>query len=294
MPPQAHSLWGLAVFPIYRRPSWHPVPAANLRYTPLREALENSQAAIVELAEAHVPEILVKNQGRVTVLGLDGDELVGGKQNRILNTSVLLAHGDTRIPVSCVEKGRWRDGASRHFSSGERLPHGLRSTAYGSVSSSLLLHKSYVSDQRAIWRDIEGSHARHGVSSDTASLHALYEVKAQTLQAYVEALPYPAHALGLAVAIGGRITGLDLFDQASTCEHYWPRLVRASAAEALSMPHTVPAPRELFNEIARCEVEVFDSPGLGQDVRFQSAAVQGSALVHQEVVVHLSMFVKES
>ena len=42
------------------------------------------------------------------VLLYDGEELVGAKQNRILNVSVLVGAGAKMpIPVSCVEQGRW-------------------------------------------------------------------------------------------------------------------------------------------------------------------------------------------
>jgi hypothetical protein len=42
------------------------------------------------------------------VLILDGEELVGAKQNRIVNTTILVAAGaEIVIPVSCVEQGRW-------------------------------------------------------------------------------------------------------------------------------------------------------------------------------------------
>ena len=55
-----------------------------------------------------VPDLLVENRGDVRVLFLEGEELIGAKQNRILNTSVLVAaHTKVKIPVSCVERGRW-------------------------------------------------------------------------------------------------------------------------------------------------------------------------------------------
>jgi hypothetical protein len=55
-----------------------------------------------------VPELLVINEADSPVLLLDGEELIGVKQNRTLNTTILLKeHSRTIIPVSCTEAGRW-------------------------------------------------------------------------------------------------------------------------------------------------------------------------------------------
>lgn len=59
-------------------------------------------------AAGAVPELLATNPLASNVLLYDGEELLGAKQNRILNVSVLVAAtSETRIPVSCVEQGRW-------------------------------------------------------------------------------------------------------------------------------------------------------------------------------------------
>ena len=66
-------------------------------------------------AAGSVPELLAHNPLDASVLLYDGEELIGAKQNRILNVTVLVAAAsETRIPVSCVEEGRWR-ARSRHF-----------------------------------------------------------------------------------------------------------------------------------------------------------------------------------
>ena len=50
------------------------------------------------------------------VLLVDGEELIGAKQNRVLNLSILIpAKQRCVIPICCVEAGRWR-AASREFS----------------------------------------------------------------------------------------------------------------------------------------------------------------------------------
>jgi hypothetical protein len=56
--------------------------------------------------EGSVPELRVTNLGGLPVLLLDGEQLVGAKQNRILNMTVLVAGStEVTIPVSCVERG---------------------------------------------------------------------------------------------------------------------------------------------------------------------------------------------
>ena len=67
------------------------------------------RARVTEVSEAgSVPFLTVANGADRPLLLLDGEELIGAKQNRILNTTVLVAaRTEATIPVSCVEQGRW-------------------------------------------------------------------------------------------------------------------------------------------------------------------------------------------
>src|SRR5579883_3532224 len=83
------------------------------------EALGAGTVSVEEVGEAgSVPELVVNNQADNLVLFLEGEELRGAKQNRVLNTSVLVAaKSKIKIPVSCVEQGRWHYRC-RQFASG--------------------------------------------------------------------------------------------------------------------------------------------------------------------------------
>ena len=74
------------------------------------EAITSGKALVEETSEGGtVPHLIVTVTADRPVLFLEGEELRGAKQNRILNTSVLAAAAaKTVIPVSCVEQGRWR------------------------------------------------------------------------------------------------------------------------------------------------------------------------------------------
>ena len=67
------------------------------------------RARVTEVSEAgSVPFLQVANGADRPLRLVDGEELIGAKQNRILNTTVLVAaHAEVTIPVSCVERGRW-------------------------------------------------------------------------------------------------------------------------------------------------------------------------------------------
>src|SRR5216684_3728526 len=98
-----------------------PLLAPNLDvpdWLTLEEA--GDRARVTEVSEAgSVPFLQVANGADRPLLLLDGEELIGAKQNRILNTTVLVAaRTETTIPVSCVEQGRW-GYRGRHFAPGD-------------------------------------------------------------------------------------------------------------------------------------------------------------------------------
>ena len=92
-------------------------------YVTLDEALAGGLRVREVDESGSVPELVVENPLDSRVLLYDGEELVGAKQNRILNVSVLVEAKTTlRIPVSCVEQGRW-SRRSAFFSAGGHVAH---------------------------------------------------------------------------------------------------------------------------------------------------------------------------
>ncbi|MCS7008268.1 MAG: hypothetical protein NZL88_12005, partial [Gaiellaceae bacterium] len=109
---------GIVIWPLFPRRD----PVAE--YVTLDEALPRG-LQIREVNDAgSVPELVVENPLPERVLLYDGEELLGAKQNRILNVTVLVeARSRLTIPVSCVEEGRWAS-RSRLFAAAPYLSHG--------------------------------------------------------------------------------------------------------------------------------------------------------------------------
>jgi hypothetical protein len=138
-------------------------------YITLKEALASGGLTISEVSQGgSVPELKVINDCKQDVLMLDGEELAGAKQNRVLNTTILVASGSSAlIPVSCTEQGRWAYKSANFEDSNVSMSPSLRSRKNASVSCSLSESRGYRSDQGEVWNSIEELHTSHSTSSGT-------------------------------------------------------------------------------------------------------------------------------
>ncbi|HIJ35860.1 MAG TPA: hypothetical protein HPP59_01105 [Deltaproteobacteria bacterium] len=130
--------------------------ASGLEYLLLDEALRQDLMEVAEVSShGSVPELKVVNKSPRMILILDGEELVGAKQNRIVNTTILV-QGNTTIviPVSCVEHGRWSYDSPRFHSQERMMSSNLRAMKSEQVSYSIRSSGEFRSDQGAIWDGI--------------------------------------------------------------------------------------------------------------------------------------------
>jgi hypothetical protein len=114
---KAQSHRNLVLFPLLAPDSGDP------DYLNLEEALQEEAVVITEVDEGgHVLELKLISRSESKVLILDGEELKGAKQNRIVNATFLIGPKmEVVIPVSCVEHGRW-SYQSLDFAAGEKIP----------------------------------------------------------------------------------------------------------------------------------------------------------------------------
>jgi len=258
----------------------------------LDEALEQGASRVEELHEGgSVPELRVINEGILPVLILEGDELIGAKQNRVVNSSVLVAAGsELTLPVSCVERGRW-SYRSRAFSSGTGSPHlALRRLKSRAVHDSLKRGRGHRSDQGAVWEEVDRKASLHHASSPT---HALQDSRSHLSEKLAEELPEGTR--GVAVALGERLVLLEMLAGPRSFSKVSRKLLSGYAFEALGpgQHHGIPDPsvvRDFIEAAAKAPHEEHPAVGSGRDVRFEVNGVSGYALVGQEGVLHAAVF----
>ncbi len=205
-------------------------------YLTMKEAMESQLLTVTEVTEGGtVPELKVINRGEKPVLLLDGEELSGAKQNRVLNTTILLKEkSETVIPVSCTEHGRWSYSSSHFEESGHIMSAKLRRVKNASVYENLKSAHSFRSDQGAVWDEIAIQAHINKVSPVTGAMKDVLEAKQEDMDAFLEHFPIVADQNGLLVLVNGEVVGLDMVSRAAAFSMLHPKLIRSYVMDALT------------------------------------------------------------
>ena len=298
-------------------PAKPPRTQAAPRYLRFEEAAGAGAVEIREVNSGTVPVVEAVTRDR-PVLVFAGDTIVGGKQNRFINVTIWLpAAKATRIPVTCLELGRWDAGHAMRFGAGRKADYALRSMVNVQVSEQVRSAaafgapmgdtEAFAADQGAVWHEISQRETRAGRTSPTAALHDLYEEERDEAEPLAATFPCPIGATGLAVAVGGRIVALELFDNPTTLAASWPRLVESAVSAHLDHARTVAAglahaPAHRYPDTGALSrmldragaaldgASVGRSIGEGLDIRLAGHRIAGSALVRRGHVIHAELF----
>jgi ARG/rhodanese/phosphatase superfamily protein len=201
----------------------------------LAEALARGLAEVTEVGErGRVDRVQVRNRAGMPLLLLDGEEILGAKQNRVFNASFVVAAGAiAEVPVSCVERGRWSyRAAAPAFSSPQRtVVTSVRSAKVRRVTDSVVTRMDYDADQGSVWSDVERHLEHTGVHSATSAYADAAAAQAQRIERALARLAPAPGQRGVAMVRAGVLQTLDLFAGPQLFARAWPALARGLLAE---------------------------------------------------------------
>lgn len=280
----------LSVFPLFSETN------GGVDYRLSDEAIADESLLVEEVSEGgSVPELLVENKGETRVLFLEGEELIGAKQNRILNTSVLVAaKSKVKIPVSCVEQGRWAYRSRQFTPSGSHSPSKLRYAMKKAVGGSAKAGRGHRSDQGEVWDHVEECLSLHSVASPTSAMSEAFNAVEEQRSDYRDQVKYIDGATGVAVAIGKQVVAMDVFDKPSTCEKVWDRLLSGCVMEALGSDSEeglaeVDEVERLLTSADAASWEPVKPVGEGEEYRSEFEEDHASVLTFEDTLVHGSV-----
>jgi hypothetical protein len=205
---------------------------------------------------ASVNQLVLVNRSKRPLLLLAGELVSGGKQDRIIAKDRIVAPGADPLPldVFCVEHGRWSSGAQ--FSASKTIVH-----------PSVREKAAVAQDQQEVWGAVRsGTTAAASPSAPAARLSTrelssviasdahseaydkIYQSRAVggSIDSFVEEVQRRfsratsglkgARVVGVVVAYGGEVAWSDIFASGDLFDHYWSKLLRSYAVEALARP----------------------------------------------------------
>ena len=280
---------GVVLAPLFPRRS----PGA--RYVTLEEALGLGFRVTEVDAAGSVPELLVVNPLDTDVLLYDGEELLGAKQNRILNVTVLAgAREETRIPVSCVEEGRWHARSAAFAAAPHTAYPDLRRRKAERLSAAPL---ELGAAQAAVWDAVAEKAGRHGVHSPTRAQSDIFEAQERGLRELRSAFPLVPGQCGAVFALGESVA-LDYVSRPDAFARLYPKLLDGYLLDALERLDGKPARAVALDgfvtALSGAVRSTQPSAGRGDDVRLRARLVVGSGLELEGELVQLCAFSSEA
>ena len=291
----------LTIFPLFGEGAIEPA-----EYVPIGAAIGLGYARITEISEGgSVPTLALDNFGTIPVLILDGEQLIGARQNRIANLTILApAKKVMKIPVSCVERGRWgyeTQGNRRSYEFTESpnvMFCEVRAQKSRDVSQAMMNLGSHVADQGSVWTHISSMAAKLGHISRTDAMEDVYEKSRASMDEYLRDIEVVDGQIGAVFAINGKPAGLELFDSTETLRPYLPKIVRSYSLTAMADQSSTAKrngqsesdARKLVDSVLDLDAKSFPALGLGEDFRIESPEITGGALAQNGRVIHLAAF----
>jgi hypothetical protein len=216
----------LTVVPVFTRSAQANNDAGS--YLTLDQALEQGILEIREKDGGDVPWVVVSNRSDRRIFIMGGEILSGCKQDRIVARDVVIAarRKGLLVPVYCVESGRWHH-VSGEFKSEKNLgTYSMRAAAQGASGN----------NQVEVWNKVAESNRKLGVRSDTEAYQDAFRSEevvrlVSDVEQKLKDLPRMGRGTtGVIVAVGQRITGLDIFSSPELFEALWPKIIKACVA----------------------------------------------------------------
>ena len=260
----------------------------------LKKGYEMNLVEIKELEHSTVNTVSCKNDSVTPLILIDGDEITGAMQNRIINDTLLIpAKSTINIPVSCTEHGRWHtkgEGAeSRTFKpSLYSANHSTRSRK----SRASYEERDY---QGEVWDSISEFESRSNFKSMTSALNNSYENLKDKQNDYLSKFHIEDGQNGVIFIVNGEVKGLELFYNHSIYKEYHEKLCRSYIIEAIVEKKSVDNIDRLklmkvLENISQSEFKSKKSIGLGDNLKFSNDFGSGSGLVWEDELIHMTFF----
>ena len=262
----------------------------------LEEALDQGVTTVEEVSEGgQVAFLRVRHRGFDPLLLVDGEQVLGGKQNRIFNASMLVLPGVVaEVPVSCVEAGRWEHRRADFVASESTLHSAARARKLANVAREVASTGRYRADQMQVWDDV----AEFLHDADAHNATAAYEEgaakRSREREHLLDQLRPQRGQVGVALVRGRKLVCLDVFGSPALYARAWKKVARGILSGAVPMPVSCPgAPTTVRKALERIRnakgKRQLPAPGCGETLHGGTRSLVVGAVAHDGAVYHAAV-----
>lgn len=229
------------------------MPGKN--FLTLQEALAQKKVIVYETKD--VNELAIRNLSNQDVYVQAGDVVRGGEQDRMISVDFIVPPKSRRMPIAafCVESGRWNKR-------GNETAGSFSSSENSVATKDLKLAAKRAQSQSAVWVEVKAAQDKLSANTNGPVLAAespsSYELSVEksavkeTTADYIKALSgivgNKTDVIGYVFAINGHVNSADVYASRSLFVKLWPKLLKASAVEAIAELNQTTAAQPVVSE----------------------------------------------
>lgn len=279
MDPQVHK--NMAIIPLKTPVNY------TLDVITLKKGFELGLVKVKECETSIVNTLIVENMAVTPLLLIDGEEVVGGDQNRIVNGTILVSpKSEIKIPVNCTEHGRW--SFKREFGESDFIANSR--TRFASMNAK----RSSASVQNAVWNSISNLEVERDFHSPTQAMSESYENLNEDLDEFISAFKIEKGQTGVAVIVDGEIKGFELLLNPDVYSQYHEKILKSylidtDINDSVFAINTDEVKKVVSNAL---ESELGEAESIGLEKRFdiKSDDGMGTVFTHKDEMIHCSFF----
>lgn len=277
---QSHK--NMAIIPI-RTPTSY-----KLDILTLEKGFELGLVKVKECETSTVNTLIVENKSVTPLLLIEGEEIIGGDQNRIVNSSMLIApESAMKVPVNCTEQGRW--GYKHEFRQSEYIANSHTRFA----RSSARLYD--MDEQAAVWDSISALEDKRQFKSPTQAMSESYDAAKTDLNEFVKSFKLVSGQTGVVVIINGAIKGFEVFLNHEIYSQFHEKILKsylidAETSEELFSVNTDYA-KSVISSAVNCEYLEKPNIGLEECFEFKNDDGVGTLYTYEDEVLHWSYLI---
>lgn len=255
----------------------------------LKKGLELGLANVKECEQSQVNTLIVENKAVTPLILIEGEEVIGGKQNRIVNETTLIApQSSMEIPVNCSEQGRW-DYKSE-------FRHSAYIADYNTRSARVHAKRLHRPVQHAVWSSIDEVERGHAFHSRTRALSDSYDNLKRNHSEVVKVFEIAKDQNGVLVIVDGEVKGFEVFLNSDIYTQFHEKIIKSylmsSKLENSTFTVNVDEAETVIKNAIDSSFEKKESRGLEESYEFENDSGLGAISIYENEIIHWSYFKK--